>query len=161
MLEDRVFQAEQKSSRHRLTLLAHVQAPTARVTHACTALANISNRATERLANAVGSQPELASELVAVCVALPDAVSNGGAWSVECSVDAVRGVCRLLAAAPSALSGAAAPAQALAQCWSEALGSALSMASGAVRPSLLYHLVFTWLGLHLVFVPWSFRTSSA
>ena len=130
-----------------------MQAPTARVTQACTALANISNRATERLANAVGSQPGLASELVSVCVALPDAVSNGGAWSVECSVDAVRGVCRLLAAAPSALSGAAAPAQTLAQCWSEALSSALSMASGAVRPFALFHPLFTWLGLQLVFVP--------
>ena len=124
-----------------LTLPARVatQAPTARVTQACSALANISTRATDRLAHAVGSRPDLASELVLVCVALPEAVSNGGAWSVNCAVDAVRGVCRLLAAAPSALSGAAAPAQALARCWSDALGSALSMASGVVRPSVFLY----------------------
>lgn len=109
------------------------------MTQACSALANISTRATDRLAHAVGSRPDLASELVLVCVALPEAVSNGGAWSVNCAVDAVRGVCRLLAAAPSALSGAAAPAQALARCWSDALGSALSMASGVVRPSVFLY----------------------
>ena len=55
------------------------QAPTARVTQACAALANISSRATARLAQAVDTQPALAAELVSVCVALPDAVSNGGA----------------------------------------------------------------------------------
>ena len=106
-------------------------AATERVKQACTALRNISSRATARLAPAVDAQPALAAELVAVCVELPDAVSNGGAWNGECAVDAVRGVCLLLAAAPSALAGPSAPARALAQCWSGALGTALSMASGA------------------------------
>ena len=109
-------------------------APKARVTQATAALANLANRACGRLAPALEAQPALAAQLVAVCVALPDAVSNcggteGGAWSVDAACAAVLGATRLLAASPTSLAAGGA-ASALGGCWSSALGSALAMASG-------------------------------
>jgi hypothetical protein len=94
-----------------------------------TALCNLCNRGTERLAAALASNEQLAHALVDTCTSLPAAVAAGGIWSTDAADAAVLGSCRLLAGCPAVLTSLAAPR--LTQCWAEALGASLQAASSS------------------------------
>ena len=61
-----------------------------RVKFGTSALANLANRATGRLAKAINGT-EAAAALVRACCALPSAVAAGGVWEPEAACSAVYG----------------------------------------------------------------------